>query len=305
MSLNLSKDYQLTHINQGKLIRNGLDAWMVKQAGRFKQKQKVPSEFHTLVKEVGAKKEHWKNVSDDDLKNSLQEFKTIFRRQGQNSEEHLVMALAAIREASTRILSLWPYDVQLIGALAMLRGYLAEMATGEGKTLTAALTGVIWGWTGKPCHVITVNDYLAERDAQWLMPFYEFCGVSVGCVTGGMEPDNRRAGYQKDVTYTTSKEIVADFLRDRLWLGKLQNSSRRLIAQIARGEEKVNQQLVMRGIHSAIVDEADSILIDEAVIPLIISRPQPNEPFVEACKSAFETASALKKKCPLQNKRTI
>jgi preprotein translocase subunit SecA len=175
----------------------------------------------------------------------------------------------------------------------MYRGYVTEMATGEGKTLTAGLTGVLFGWSGRPVHVVTVNDYLADRDAKRLAPLYEFCGVSVGSVVGEMEPAARREGYSRDVTYTTCKEIVADFLRDRLWLDTLQDVGRRQIWALSGRARDVEKGLVMRGIHSCIVDEADSVLIDEAVTPLIISQPRPNEPFVEACRAANKMAADL------------
>ena len=149
------------------------------------------------------------------------------------------------------------------------------------------------GWGGYPCHVITVNDYLAGRDARWMGPLYEFCGVRAGCVTGDMEPAARRDGYNHEVTYTTNKEIVADFLRDHLWLGAFQQAERRQIAHLLGRSTNIERGLVMRGIHTAIVDEADSILIDEAVTPLIISRAFPNEVFTDACMVSNQIASDL------------
>ena len=137
-----------------------------------------------------------------------------------------------MREAADRRVGLRPFVVQLAGALALHRGHIAEMATGEGKTLTAALAGVLDGWIGLPCHVITVNDYLADRDARWMGQLYAFCDVSVACVTAEMDPAARREAYTRDVTYVTNKEIVADFLRDRLWLGSLQRVGRRQIAAL-------------------------------------------------------------------------
>jgi preprotein translocase subunit SecA len=145
------------------------------------------------------------------------------------------------------------------------------MATGEGKSLTAALAAIVAGWSGKPCHVITVNDYLAERDPQKMRDLYEFCHVRAGFVIGPMEPHDRARGHAADVTYTTSKEVVADFLRDRLRLGSRQRASQWTIRLMGDPDDSVRQSVVMRGLHAAIIDEADSVLIDEAVTPLIIA----------------------------------
>src|SRR6185437_10102835 len=194
--------------------------------------------------------------------------------------------LAAIREAADRKLGLRPFPVQLAGALALHRGYLAEMATGEGKTLTAGLAAVLAGWTKRPCHIITVNDYLVRRDEEWIKPIYQFCGVTVGYVTGEMKPPDRRHEYGCDVTYTTSKEALADFLRDRLQLGAVVDPARRLLRAMLAPQAASRDGLVMRGLDTAIVDEADSILIDEAVTPLIISAARKNDELREASLAA-------------------
>ncbi|MGN6552624.1 MAG: prepilin peptidase, partial [Verrucomicrobiota bacterium] len=173
------------------------------------------------------------------------------------------------------------------------RGYLAEMATGEGKTLTAGLAAVLAGWTQRPCHIVTVNDYLVQRDAERLAPLYHFCGIRVGHVAAGMDQPERLKNHGCDVTYITSKELLADFLRDRLALGKLENPSRRLIQRMLRPHLKAGDGLVLRGLHTAIVDEADSVLIDEAVTPLIISAPHKNESLRQASQLAVELVAAL------------
>jgi len=232
-------------------------------------------------------------MTDEKLQGELATMRAVFRRQKPGYDDILYDALGAVREAADRRLGLRPYVVQLAGTLALYKGNVAEMETGEGKTLTAGLAAVLWGWMGKPCHIITVNDYLAERDAHGLEPLYRFCGVSVGAVTGDMDPTARREGYANDVTYTTSKEILADFLRDRLRLDTLQNAARRQIKALFGHHQAMEKGLVMRGIHTAVVDEADSVLIDEAVTPLIVSRSRPNEPFVEACREANRIAGTL------------
>src|SRR6185436_14685142 len=136
--------------------------------------------------------------------------------------------------AADRCVGLRAFPVQLAGSLALNGGWLVEMATGEGKTLTAGLAGVLAGWTKRPTHLITVNDYLAARDAEWLRPVYTFCGVRVGCVTAALEPLERLKEYERDVTYTTSKELLADFLRDRLRLGLWRDPVRRLVRRLVQ-----------------------------------------------------------------------
>jgi preprotein translocase subunit SecA len=204
-----------------------------------------------------------------------------------------VRALAAVAEASARTLGKRPYRVQLMGALALEGGHVAEMATGEGKTLTAGLAAVLAGWTGRPCHVVTTNDYLVERDAALLGPLFAACGISVGCVTAAMRPDERRAAYARDVTYVTSKELLADHLRDRLVLGGPLTPTRRMVASLLDPARKGHGALVMRGLHAVIVDEADSILIDEAMTPLIISAPAENLPLAEAVAIGRRIAAGM------------
>jgi len=207
--------------------------------------------------------------------------------------QSVLPALAAIREAADRRTGMRPFPVQLMGALALHRGYLAEMATGEGKTLTAGLAAILAGWTKRPCHIVTVNDYLVQRDAEWLEPLYHFCGVRVGFVAFWMGPAERVKGYGCDVTYATSKELLADFLRDRLHLGKLRQPTQRLIYRMLAPRSAALDGLVLRGLHTAIVDEADSILIDEAVTPLIISTTHKNDLLREATEMAQVVVSAL------------
>ncbi len=289
----LTTDHRRTAIKTPTPLLTGLDAGIYSIAGRYHRRPALLKNLLRMAEDIDAQAALWKEKTDEALKEKLQGFREIFRRHKKDHEQAPPMALAAIREASDRHLGLRPYKVQLAGALALYKGHVAEMATGEGKTLTAGLAGVLWGWMGFPCHIITVNDYLADRDANWLSPLYNFCGVSVGCVTGEMDPTTRRQGYLNDVTYTTCKEIVADFLRDRLWMDTLQHTGRRQIQALAGRVRDIERGLVMRGIHTAVVDEADSIFIDEAVTPLIISRARENEPFVQACRAAYKIAETL------------
>lgn len=184
--------------------------------------------------------------------------------------ETVARSFALIREAATRTVGMRHYDVQLIGGFAMLKGMIAEMETGEGKTLTATLPACTAAMAGLPVHVITVNDYLAERDAALMAPVYRALGLTVAHVIHGMAPEQRREAYMADVTYCTNKEAAFDYLRDRIVLGN-NPSDLRLKMERLYGETSRTSRLVMRGLHFAIVDEADSVLIDEARTPLIIS----------------------------------
>jgi preprotein translocase subunit SecA len=184
-------------------------------------------------------------------------------------------ALALAREAAVRTLGLRPFPVQLMGALAMIDGSIAEMATGEGKTLTASLAVSILAWAGKPVHVITVNDYLVQRDAEEMGPVYRMLGLTVGFVVHDTSPQERIDHYRRSVVYCTSKELVADFLRDQIRLGNLRTSTQTSIG-LMMGASNVNRML-LPGLFRAVVDEADSLLIDEAVTPLIISNSPEDE----------------------------
>ncbi len=178
--------------------------------------------------------------------------------------------VALLREIARRRLGLRHHDVQLLGALAILDGRVAEMDTGEGKTITAALAAALAALGGTPVHVITVNDYLAERDAEELSPFYRALGLTVGVVKHGITPQDRRAAYACDIVHGANKEIAFDYLRDRIALGR-RGPARAKLAGLF-GAEAARGPVVMRGLPFAIVDEADSVLVDEARTPLIISQ---------------------------------
>ena len=289
-------EYRRTAIRKPARLLQGMDAWVHDIAGAMAGRGKEGA-FLARARHIDSMADHFGNLSDGALRARLLEIRNGVRRHpGATRREAALLAeaFAAVREASARTLRLRPYVVQIAGALALHEGYMAEMATGEGKTLSAAMAAIVHGWTGLPCHVITVNDYLAERDATWMGPLYEFCSVTVGHVTSEMDHTARREEYRCDVTYVTNKEIIADFLRDRLWLGEFQKASRRQVYRLLGHDSDLQIGLVMRGIHFAVVDEADSILIDEAVTPLIISRATPNAPFVEACHVADQIAATLR-----------
>lgn len=215
-------------------------------------------------------------------------------RTGENGREHLIESMAFIRERARRELRMEPYPVQVAGAAALLDGCIIEMATGEGKTLVAAMAAVVAGWRGRGCHIVTVNDYLVQRDAEWMRPLYRSCGVSAGFVTDRSDAEARRRAYRADVTYATNKEVAADFLRDRIVLQRLPDLSRVVLDAVGDRDSDAAGALLQRGLEFAIVDEADSILIDEAVTPLIIAAPAANPQAAEAVVQARDLAEPLR-----------
>lgn len=208
------------------------------------------------------------------------ELKAAFWRCGAQMQSHgfgpewVAASFAAVREACRRTLAMRHHDVQLAGAWALLHGKIAEMATGEGKTLVAALAACVGASTGAAVHVVTVNDYLSKRDAQENTPLFEFLGLRVGSIEQGMEPAVRQRQYACDIAYASNKELVFDYLKDQLAIGHLLHSHVRLRRLYA--SERPPSPL-LRGLHMAIVDEADSVLIDEARTPLILSESLPDE----------------------------
>ena len=189
-------------------------------------------------------------------------------------------AFALVRESARRLMNKPHYPVQLVGGMALFEGGLAEMQTGEGKTLTATLTAFLRALSGRGCHVVTVNDYLAERDCEMMGPIYKLLGLTVGCVLSESEPNERREAYAQDITYATSREIGFDFLRDRLKVGaRLDDPPRNLVFS---GQQADPDGPVQRGHFFALVDEADCVLIDDAGTPLIIGLNKENTAATEA-----------------------
>ena len=210
-----------------------------------------------------------RRLDDDALREKARELSLELKRAMPPPLALGARALALIKEASGRTLGMRHHDVQLMGGWALVCGMLAEMNTGEGKTLTATLPAITAALGGMPVHVVTVNDYLARRDAATHAPLYGFFGLKVGVVVEGMPPAERRAAYACDVTYCTNKELAFDYLNDRLVLAGAGGNLRRKL-RFADGGGR-DGGLLLRGLHFAVVDEADSILIDEARTPLILS----------------------------------
>jgi len=230
-------------------------------------------------------------LSEDALREEIEKLRRVMRAEGVCLTT-AARAFALVREAADRVLGMRHFDVQLIGGYVLLNGMVAEMETGEGKTLTATLAACTAALAGVPVHIITVNDYLARRDGEWMTPLYEACGLRVGIVTHEMDREERRAAYGCDVTYCTNKDVVFDYLKDRILLrqrpGHIQMRLERLCRTHARSD-----QLLLRGLPFAIVDEADSVLIDEARTPLIISGPANNSGEHESYHQALTVAEQL------------
>ncbi len=230
--------------------------------------------WRNLAHQVLSAAKDLRSAGDDELHRRSRDFRWRVQT-GMPLRRVLPAAYALVSEAARRAIGLEYYPVQIMGGIALFDEGIAEMQTGEGKTLTAVLPAYLRALRGEGCHVVTVNDYLARRDAQAMGPIFELLGISVGCIQTGMEDDQRRSEYAKDITYGTAKEMGFDFLRDRLKCGVgLTASEYRSLGTPAQNE----QMRVLRGLHFALVDEADSVLIDDARTPLIIGLNQPNEP---------------------------
>ena len=212
--------------------------------------QREIKHIQPIVDKILALEDEYKNLSDEELRGKTAHFRDRLR-QGETLDHMLPEAFATVREAADRVLGMRPYPVQLIGGIVLHQGRIAEMKTGEGKTLVAILPTYLNALTGKGVHVVTVNDYLAKRDADWMGKVHRYLGLTVGLVIPGMKATERKLAYAADVTYCTNNELGFDYLRDNMALYK--------------------HELVQRGHNFAIVDEVDSILIDEARTPLIIS----------------------------------
>ena len=203
-----------------------------------------------IVDKIEAMRDSMMALSDEELRDKTKEYKKRLE-EGETLDDLLPEAFATVREAARRVLGMEHYRVQLMGGVVLHQGRIAEMKTGEGKTLVSTLPAYLNALEGKGVHIVTVNDYLAKRDAEWMGKVHEFLGLTVGVVLNSMDNDERREAYNCDITYITNNELGFDYLRDNMVIYK--------------------EQLVQRGLHYAIIDEVDSVLIDEARTPLIIS----------------------------------
>jgi len=212
--------------------------------------EKEINKLRKIVDVINQLEPQMQALSDDDLRHKTVEFTERLDR-GASLDDILPEAFAAVREVSKRTLGMRPFDVQLIGGIVLHQGRIAEMKTGEGKTLVATMPVYLNALTGKGVHVVTVNDYLARRDSEWMGQIYRFLGLEVGLIVHGLDYETRKRAYNADVTYGTNNEFGFDYLRDNMVIHR--------------------DHMVQRELNYAIIDEVDSILIDEARTPLIIS----------------------------------
>ena len=219
-------------------------------ASIFNENERKVRKLKKIALKVEALEESFKALTDDELRCKTDEFKARLEK-GESLDDILVEAFATVREAASRVLGMRPYFVQIMGGIALHQGRIAEMGTGEGKTLVATLPSYLNALTGKGVHIVTVNDYLASRDAAWMGKVHRFLGLTVGVIVPQMHPEQKKQAYACDICYCTNNELGFDFLRDNMAVNKAQK--------------------VQRELNFAIVDEVDSILIDEARTPLIIS----------------------------------
>ena len=219
--------------------------------------------IYPIVDQIEALDSQMQALSDEELRGKTKEFKQRLN-EGETLDDILPEAYATVREAAYRSLGMKHYRVQLIGGIILHQGRIAEMRTGEGKTLVSTLPAYLNALSGKGVHIVTVNDYLARRDAEWMGKVHQFLGLTVGVVLNSMESEERRAAYDCDITYVTNNELGFDYLRDNMVIYK--------------------EQLVQRGLNFAVIDEVDSVLIDEARTPLIISgQSSKSTKLYEAC----------------------
>ncbi|MCY9400992.1 DEAD/DEAH box helicase, partial [Bacillus haynesii] len=216
----------------------------------FDPTKRTLSRYEKKANEIDALKADIEKLSDEALKQKTIEFKERLEK-GETVDDLLVEAFAVVREASRRVTGMFPFKVQLMGGVALHEGNIAEMKTGEGKTLTSTMPVYLNALSGKGVHIVTVNEYLASRDAEEMGKIYEFLGLTVGLNLNSLSKEEKREAYAADITYSTNNELGFDYLRDNMVLYK--------------------EQMVQRPLHFAVIDEVDSILVDEARTPLIIS----------------------------------
>lgn len=276
----------------------GLDGIANRIRTRLKHSRIANSYLMREAKAVVEVEKMWADLTDEALDNRVKEIREIFARRT-HKQVDVRHAFCAVREVAFRETGERPYMVQIMGAMGLFHGQIVEMVTGEGKTLTASIAASVLGWLRKPVHVITVNDYLAQRDADGKQPIYRRCGLHAAAIVAETTETDRAALYRQPILYITQKELVADWLRDQLKLGRIQDPvSTRWLAEAqlhnnASGRSS-RQMTLVPGLHIAVVDEVDAVLIDEAVTPLIIAQPRQEDAQADLYKRARDLARELK-----------
>lgn len=266
---------------------HAIEEWLRDMLARYSAGSAKPSS--RFVRQVNALEEGVRAQSDNQLQDGMRQIAAEMQREGFR-DDLLAAGFAIVREAARRTLGMRHHDVQLLAGYTLLKGKTAEMATGEGKTLAATLGVCTAAATGASVHVVTVNDYLAERDAEQNLALYEFFGLTVGVVKQDVSIEERRAQYERDVVYVSNKELTFDYLKDIIsWGGTL--SLQVKLRQLQQARPQAGS--ILRGLHVAIVDEADSVLIDEARTPLIISETLPDDLDEAVYQQALSIAQGL------------
>ena len=251
-----------------------------------------PRGLMPIVAATARHAERLRAASDQELRAEAAGLRKRLRREGFGPS--LVAAcFALVSEAASRTIRQRHYDCQLVAGWALLQGRLVEMATGEGKTLVATLPAVAAAWAGLPVHVITVNDYLAQRDAKDLEPLYRFLGLDVGTVVQGMDPAGRREAYSRPITYCSNKELAFDYLRDRVATARRSSRLHLALERLQGAGRPSEESLVLRGLVFGIVDEADSVFVDDARTPLILSTKVQSAGERQDCERALQLARSL------------
>lgn len=263
-----------------KTFYTKLDGWIDNRIGTVKR-WRIPRKQYQLIADTAHQQSLGLDV-ESALK-SLSDLRHHYVKVVPVSDEVLQTSLAALAAIMMATLQKRPYPNQLFAAVAMYRGCAAQMATGEGKTLVAGLCAALYALSGRGCHVATANEYLAARDAELMLPFYQACGFSVASLTQSTEPDARPACYQQDILYSTGNNFLADYLRDCIAYGEPDQNSKRLLDHLKddRAAPSIPE------LHSIIVDEADSVLADDATTPLIISQQRQDPALIAAIQAAF------------------
>ena len=296
-----------THREEYKPIK--LDQWGAYINAQLSKLNRPLPRFRRMADKIIRKRAKLEPLADSDFADHLttvaQQSRLQYSVQTDKTTPQDLEAFAATSEAVRRINGFRPHREQLIGALGLLEGSIVEMATGEGKTITASMAAIVSAWRGLPCHVVTSNDYLAARDCEINQTLFALCNVSAASLTGETQPPARGPAYQHDIVYTTAQNFLADHLRDDLAL-KGQKERFHVSLRAARSNGTVGGTgVVQNGVHQVIVDEADSVLIDEAVTPLIISAPHPDDLLESAARQSVQISRALKQGTDYTLDRTL
>ncbi len=271
---------------------SSLDRWLLSAFGNATRRWRArPERFQAIVARVSELGEPLRAQSEERLGQEAAAVRRQLRAEGL-AFEPAARSFALVREFAHRRLDQRHFDVQVLGGWVLLNGMVAEMQTGEGKTLVATLPAATAALAGIPVHIITVNDYLARRDADWMGPVYEALGLKVGVVTQGLSLEERRRAYRCDITYCTNKELTFDYLKDRLVMGRHPGQIRVRLERLYGADTRLDR-LCLRGLFFAIIDEADSVLIDEARTPLIIAGRGDQTFEGEVYRQALELARQL------------